>query len=239
MKSIQDLTKNFMADLKENMSAILQEKPKRTFTAEEIQEFDRRRKEEEEERIKKLQEQWDNNRLERMEIPTLYRDIQAENWKIPKENARILMDFWENPIEFILLCGNAGRGKTYSACCVLIAYWKSGGGDGLFVSASELYLKWKEKISEYGSAMSLANRLMEVKILVLDDLGIRTPTDAFLDFLYAIINGRMNERMGTIFTTNLTSTQMTEKLGEALSSRICSGKIIKFEGKDRRIKKDF
>lgn len=172
-------------------------------------------------------------------IPIIFRNatIKSVNW--PQSQLAEVRAFAKKPISFWLYCGQAGRGKTYAACSVLHAFWVSGGRSARFVSASDLYLKWKDCARSFGDDLDLATKYIDCDLLVLDDLGIRTPTDAFLEFLYAIINARVNNLSGTIVTTNMTSQQMSERFGEALTSRFCSGKIIKFEGKDKRLNREF
>src|SRR5574337_857810 len=168
-------------------------------------------------------------------VPELYWDANLNGI----QNYREFKEFALRPQDSYLFCGQAGRGKTYAACAILNEYRENKGLSARFVSASDLYLRWKDCSRNYGDDLDLAEKYINCQILILDDIGIRTPTDAFLEFLYAIVNARINKKAAFIVTTNMTSIQMNERMGEALTSRFCSGKIIKFEGKDKRINKVF
>ncbi len=79
--------------------------------------------------------------------------------------------------------------------------------------------------------------MKQTKLLVLDDLGTKTPSDTFGDFLYGLIDHRWNFKstLGTIITTNMNGKITRERFGDAILSRIASGINIRFEGEDRRI----
>lgn len=105
-----------------------------------------------------------------------------------------------------------------------------------FISQADLNEKWLDEKTQ-GSSKELSDRLKGTKLLVLDDLGTRIPSDAFLDFLFALIDHRWRSRdtLGTIITTNLIAQEVRTKFGDAILSRIASGIIIRFDGEDRRI----
>ena len=69
---------------------------------------------------------------------------------------------------------------------------------------------------------------------MIDDIGQREPSPAFQDFLYLIIDSRMNKNLGTIFTTNFSVGLLRERFGDPIVSRICSGEVLKFDGEDKR-----
>lgn len=144
-----------------------------------------------------------------------------------------IIDWTSDPKGFLVLAGTSGLGKTYSACALMqnaLSQRKS----VHFVSVSSLYLEVlgaqkEQKIPE------LIYRYVTPDLLVLDDLGVRTPSDFFLEILYLLINARYDKAEGsTIITTNMTAKDMHAKFGSALVSRIISGKSIKFTGIDKR-----
>lgn len=143
------------------------------------------------------------------------------------------------PFGFVLFAGNSGKGKTYASCCVLSMAVKCGVPDAYFINVSDLYIRWKDSFNAGASELHILTSLGDKKLLVIDDIGVRTPTEGFLEFIYLLLSKRMSGDKGTIITTNLTGEQMYEKLGDALSSRICGGEIIVFEGPDRRKKLGF
>ncbi len=153
-----------------------------------------------------------------------------------------LEDFIKNPKGFVLLVGKNGRGKSYAAMKVYerLAPFKLPCYDhdiAWFINQADLNMLFSESIENYGSSMTLLKKAYYTKLLILDDLGTRTPTSAFMDFIYAIVDKRWNERdrKATIITTNLEASLMRKNFGDAIVSRIASGRKYIVIGDDRRL----
>jgi DNA replication protein DnaC len=160
-----------------------------------------------------------------------------ENCNQPPEIINFLKEYAKKPTGFLLLAGKNGTGKTFAAKSVMSnAYVQQ--FDKKIYSQSELNLRWQKEIFEWKNVFDLFDKLVEPQLLILDDIGTRTPTEAFMDFLYAIIDKRYceKEKKGTIITTNLNYKDMREKFGDAFVSRVASGKVFRFDGEDRRFK---
>ena len=131
-----------------------------------------------------------------------------------------------------LLHGDNGTGKTYMACCMLQDLARRKNIDIIrFWDVGEIYDRWR---SSMGNDRGLLDSLTDNVGIILDDMGIVTPTDGFLDFLFLVIN-RRHMKYPTIITTNLTGIDCVNRLGSAITSRISSGLILKIEGEDRRM----
>lgn len=153
--------------------------------------------------------------------------------------------FAKSPKGFLLLSGKNGTGKSYAAMAAynavtpyrLPAYDRD---IAIFTTQTDLNLRWSEENAKHGETMTLLKELARCKLLVLDDIGTRIPSEAFMDFLYAVADKRYSNRDigGTIVTTNLNVTDMRERFGDAFVSRVASGKCFRFEGEDRRFNKD-
>lgn len=145
------------------------------------------------------------------------------------------------PRGFLLLAGKNGTGKTHAAKVIYHANtpYKLPFKDvdrAFFINQADLnaqVLKQSRGTVEY---FDLTEVCKNTKLLVLDDIGTRIPSDFFMDFLYAIVDKRYNENLGTIITTNLNAADMREKFGDAFVSRVASGKCFRFTGSDRRFK---
>lgn len=157
------------------------------------------------------------------------------------EQLQVIKQFAAKPLGFLLLSGKNGTGKSFIAEAIYelntpykLPYYDS--DVAIFVNQADLNEKWLDEKAE-GSTKELMQRHKNVKLLVLDDLGTKTPSDAFGDFIYAIIDHRWRERdkLGTIITTNLNSDDMAIKFSQAILSRVGSGLILRFDGLDRRI----
>lgn len=157
---------------------------------------------------------------------------QPEAWK------EDFIEFSKKPSGFILLAGKNGTGKTYTARAIFSQVQLQSIEEKMFFTQTDLNMRWQSDVKQWGEASYLCHRMTEARLLVLDDIGTRAPTEAFKDFLYAIIEKRerKNGVVGTILTTNLNSKEMREIFGDAIVSRIASGKVFRFEGKDRRFK---
>lgn len=161
--------------------------------------------------------------------------------KTPEQMEKIMV-FAKNPKGFLLLAGANGTGKSFVAEAIYEANTRFKLPDydmdeAFFINQFDLNERWSKAKMEYGS-MEISTRLKQTKLLVLDDLGTRPPSDAFADFLYGLIDYRWKNRstLGTIITTNMTGKITRERFGDAILSRIASGINIRFEGvEDRRI----
>lgn len=77
--------------------------------------------------------------------------------------------------------------------------------------------------------------LMNVELLVLDDIGVRNSTEAFMSEFYEIIEERSSEKMATIFTSNVPLEAITSSLDDRITSRIEGmATPVYFEGRDNR-----
>lgn len=156
---------------------------------------------------------------------------------------KFLIKFAKNPFGFLLLSGTNGTGKSFVAEVIyeLHTPYKLPFYDkdlAYFVTQANLNALWLEAKQE-SSSLEMLNRLKATKLLVVDDLGTRTPTEAFLDFLYDLFDHRWRNResLGTIITTNLNWEGMLAKFGDAICSRVCCNICLRFDGIDRRIVK--
>lgn len=146
-----------------------------------------------------------------------------------------------NPYGFVLLVGKNGRGKSYSAMKVyenLTSYKLPfyDRDEAWFINQADLNILHSEANAEHGYSLTLLKQAQFCKLLIIDDLGTRTPSPSFMDFLYAVIDKRWNERgrLGTIITTNLDSSGLRKNFGDAIFSRIASGRNYVVIGEDRR-----
>ena len=109
-----------------------------------------------------------------------------------------LVKFALNPSGMVLLAGMNGTGKSYAARAVYSDFNPPMStmefDDKIFTSQASLNIKWQEVINKYGTTLYLLKNLCYPKLLILDDIGTRAPSEAFLDFLYAIIDYRYENR---------------------------------------------
>lgn len=152
-----------------------------------------------------------------------------------------LGEFIQNPVGILLFVGENGRGKSYVAKYIYskVAKYALPARDwdqAWFINQTEFQALWIKENNDFGHTGILLNQAQQCDFLVLDDLGTRTPSIPFMDFLYALADYRYENRdkKGTIITTNLSSDAMREKFGDAFFSRMASGRNYIFQGPDRR-----
>ncbi len=173
--------------------------------------------------------------MENNEIETL------ENCDQPQEILDSLYKMKNELKGFILFSGKNGTGKSYAAKATYNAVcpYKPPYYDHdvcIFKNQTEMNLEYNEHQKKYGETNSFLKEIRKTKLLVFDDVGTRTPSDVFMDFIYAFIDYRYNNKLATIITTNLNAIDMRAKFGDAFVSRVASGTVFKLEGKDRRFK---
>lgn len=73
--------------------------------------------------------------------------------------------------------------------------------------------------------------------LVLDDLDRLQTVESSRAFLLAAIDGRINANAPLLITTNLRPSEIGERLGEAIMSRVAGSyfKVYELAGRDRRL----
>lgn len=75
------------------------------------------------------------------------------------------------------------------------------------------------------------------KVFVLDDIGVEKVSEFVEEFMYMLINRQYEKVYPIVITSNLPLSQLAEKLGDRILSRIkemCE--IIEIKGEDRRLK---
>lgn len=141
---------------------------------------------------------------------------------------------------FLILQGKNGTGKTEVAKAIyqrftpyiLPAYDHD---KAIFITQAALNNAFIEGFEKWGPVQTI-NYFKSPKMLVIDDLGSRTPTDAFRDFLLDIVDSRFNNRsfQGTVITTNKQPGEIQNLFGSDIFSRITSGTCLIIDGDDRR-----
>ncbi|MEI6132062.1 MAG: ATP-binding protein [Bacillota bacterium] len=141
----------------------------------------------------------------------------------------------------LLFFGNTGTGKTFMAQCIANDILLKGFSVA-YVTAPMMFDKLNEARMNYGEVEheDYFATLKEAELLVIDDLGTETSTDAKASNLLQLLNARdaldLISPRKTIISTNLNLTGIREKYDERIYSRIV-GKFItcQFGGEDLRI----
>ncbi len=154
------------------------------------------------------------------------------------------MEQWcdESEYKCVLLCGNTGTGKTYLAECILNKFIEKG-VDARFYSAFSLiskFLKFHTTFSSEEDKMDILQDVLSVPVLVVDDLGSEPKyNNVTQEYMYVLLNERLQAGLRTVFTTNLSLNELSSRYGERVLSRLCNKSTsltIKMSGGDVRLK---
>jgi DNA replication protein DnaC len=133
--------------------------------------------------------------------------------------------------------GDVGTGKTLLAMTISKAALDAGKSVAIY-SVPRLLSEIKEtyEADSKSSYMELFERLREVDLLHLDDLGAEKQTEWVLEQLYSVVNERWQDERSIILTTNLTSAELKVQVGERTVSRLVEicGDEIPIMGRDLR-----
>lgn len=194
-----------------------------------------RRNRECEEAIRREREQALADRIARAGIPERYRgadlatchpDIRA--WADDERKTGLLLQ------------GTFGSGKTHAACAVLLR--KIPNAPCRFVTMERLLREIRATYNGQSSEEAVVGRYVNVRCLVIDDIGKERLTEWSLPILFDIINQRYNLMKPTVITTNYTGAALLEKLtvdgdsttAKAIVSRLATYDRICLADKDRR-----
>jgi DNA replication protein DnaC len=154
----------------------------------------------------------------------------------------------------VTLWGSVGSGKTHLACALLrniiAAERKRKGVEtttvngetvavlrppirSYFISEDGIFDRFKREWNDPEEEAKFLMQLQRRRFLVIDDLGIRKPTDYVTDRYEAIINTRYANNLPTIVTTNHSPEDLAEDY-ERQMSRLAGNLTLKIFGPDMR-----
>lgn len=204
---------------------------KPSLTAEQWAENDRRVEEER----RKEEAKRTFERIKRSGIPDGYRGASL------RQCTKAVRDWYGT--KGLLLQGDFGTGKTYSACAVLIA--NVGSMTVRFDSLGSLLGECKAAFDRGESEEGVISRRCNCGLLCIDDLGKEKLTDWSLPILFRVIDTRGANNRPTIVTTNCDANGLIAKFtanggdittAKAIISRLAEYDRVVLAGRDRRLK---
>ncbi|MGA7397524.1 MAG: ATP-binding protein [Solirubrobacterales bacterium] len=138
------------------------------------------------------------------------------------------------------LMGDTGTGKTTLAMLVSSETLKRGRSVAIY-SLPKLLARIRSTFDAQIGEESYAEffeRLCDVDLLHIDDLGAEKQTEWVLEQLYALINERYEREKPIIVTTNLDHLELEAQIGERTVSRLVEicGEALILKGDDARLK---
>jgi len=140
--------------------------------------------------------------------------------------------------EGLWLMGDVGTGKTSLAMLVSKAAVEAGHTVAIYSLPRLLSRIRRTYDAEAGeqSYLEFFERLTEVDLLHIDDLGVEKRSDWVLEQLYAIVNERYEAQRSMVVTTNLDQMELEEQIGPRTVSRLVEicGEALPLRGDDLR-----
>jgi len=198
-------------------------------TDKEQQEFYEKAKKFEEERIKEEEKQRKQRFLS--SLPERYKsaDYKDVDFRIKKAFEEI-----KETRKGIYIYGGVGIGKTHIA----VALRKQCYSQELrcrFYNAVDILDKIRDDYRNKDTYN--LDKILDYKgLLIIDDIGAEKITEWVLETFYRIINQRYEDMLPVIFTSNFSLGELSERLGERISSRIAgSCEVVELTGNDKRL----
>jgi DNA replication protein DnaC len=186
--------------------------------------------------------------LKMAQIPSRYANATLNTYINDNRSTNRIIKFIkylrEYPSTNLVITGNVGTGKTYSACVILnefiidncLGSFNFEEPLGLFANYSMLMARIKNSYSHEDDMLSqYMNNIYNVPLLVLDDVGATALTEHVKDLSLNIFDTRYAFQRSTIITSNLSLEELTIHLGERIMSRLMeNSSAIVFNGVNRR-----
>lgn len=160
-----------------------------------------------------------------------------------KNIAQNIKQFVNDGKNLVLYSKTTGNGKTAWAKKLLLNYfnniWYSTDFKcrGLFVDLQVFFNKLRENINKPNEYIQhIQENILEADLVIWDEIGVKNVTDWEHGYLLSFLNARLDAGKANIFTSNLAESDLRDKLGDRLYSRIIlNSKVIEFKGKDKRL----
>lgn len=141
--------------------------------------------------------------------------------------------------ENLALFGGTGLGKTHLSSAVAGKVIERG-FDVVYTTAVSLVSDFENR--RFGTGMNAeygdTERYTNCELLIIDDLGTEVINQFTVSCIYNVINTRLNKRLSTVLSTNLTQTEFRQKYWDRITSRVFGEyKPLLFMGTDIRKQK--
>lgn len=160
------------------------------------------------------------------------------------EIAQWVKQFRADPAEApsLLLLGPTGTGKTWQAYAALrraVTYPQPARGVGYrapgWKATTHADLLASMRPSPRNDSEQVLKEYRDLPLLFVDDLGVAKNSEWVEDITYRLINGRYEQMMPSIFTSNLAVDQLKDALGDRVASRLAETCVrVVLNGADRR-----
>ncbi len=172
-----------------------------------------------------LREAWPET-LRGAGVPLVYCQVP------PTLSLRSDLQSWRGKPWSVLFLGPTGSGKTWAATRLygelLCEQWSG----ALWMSAAGAIEKIRREMMDWPETL---DRLRNVPLLLLDDLGAERDSDFTREKLSFVLCSRYDQLRPTILTSNANLLEL-DAWEPRVTSRLGDGRVVKLAGGDRRIK---
>ena len=142
----------------------------------------------------------------------------ADELRSAQSAVRTAMRYAEDPQQWLVFAGPPGRGKTWLAAAIG-NYCRESGHHVMFVLVADLLDSLRSAYNPQNprSFDDTFDKVRNVQVLILDDLGAESGTAWADEKLFQLINYRYNACLPTVFTTNLAAPELAARLAARLT----------------------
>lgn len=134
-----------------------------------------------------------------------------------------------------IFCGSTGLGKTHLALSVMNTLTENG-HNCFYATAWEILKRMQNE--HFGKVETISEELYDAELLIIDDLGSEFETQFTKAAVYELLNDSLLRSRPMIIITGLSLSELEERYGQKVISRLSSFEKIEFIGSDiRQIKK--
>lgn len=176
-------------------------------------------------------------------VDGVFQNIRLNDIKSESSLAKSCIKYVENWEEIRLtgegyyFWGNVGAGKTFIASALANELMKAKLVEVLFIRMPEAAKRVKKSFDSFvkNEDKKLFDRMKDVELLVIDDLGVEKVSEWLIDEMYQIIDFRWRNKKPMIITSNRSLDDLSKVYPEQIPSRIkgCC-KNIHFKASDKR-----
>lgn len=169
-------------------------------------------------------------------VPKRYQDVNVTHELTQTINL--------NPLHTgILLHGLSDRGKTYQAAILFKRAVRYACEHGTPIasmfqwhSAAGLLERLRSEQRKTDAVRTTVEKLVDARVLVIDDLGAERPSDWVRERIYEVVNARYEAVRPIIVTSNLSPGQLEKHLGARITGRLMEMcEVVEVVGPSRRM----
>ena len=197
---------------------------------------------------KEAKEHLIRKQLAKSAIPARFENRTFDNYTADGEaGAKALRVSREYATEFcerlklgssLILCGNAGTGKTHLACAIAQHIMKTHAMSAQYMTVGRAFRMVKDTYRRDSgrTEQEVLSVFAAPDLLILDEIGVQYGSDTEKNILFEIVNERYEALKPTILISNLALKELTEYAGERVIDRMKEngGKLVPFDWKSHR-----